>query len=298
MRAGRDGPEAPARYHPDDADAVAGRLAATAKGRQVVLELSPGEALVTDLTLPAAAEENLRQVVGYEMDRHTPFTAAQVHFGYRRMGRRTVGGRLPIRLGVVPKARLDEQLEALAVFGLSPDRVQPPGEPGIDLMPAARRGSERRLPSLRALLTGAIILVVVLALAYPAWNLRHSAKVLQEEATDLARTADTAQRLRDERDQLLETARVVVDRRVNRPAVAAVMEELAALLPDHTWLISFQLNGDSVVIRGETPSASDLIGLLQGSPRFQSVGFSAPVTREGNRERFQITMQAVVGERS
>lgn len=296
VRDGRDGLEAPSHYHPDDSAAVSSRLSAMTRGREVVLELAPGEALVTDLTLPAAAEENLRQVLGYEMDRHTPFTASQVHFGFRRMGRRTAGGRLPVRLGVVPRARLDEQLEALALFGLTPNRVQPPGEPDIDLMPATRRASEGRLPSLRTVLVSGVVLVVILALAFPIWNLRHSAKVLRSEAADFAQTADTAQRLRAERDQLLERARAVVDRRSGRPPVAAVLEELASLLPDHTWVMSFQLSGDSVVIRGETPSASDLIGLLQGSPRFRSVGFSAPVTREGNRERFQITMQAMVTE--
>ena len=35
--------------------------------------------LTRNLSLPAAAEDNLRQVLGFEMDRQTPFKADQVH---------------------------------------------------------------------------------------------------------------------------------------------------------------------------------------------------------------------------
>src|ERR1700757_2172738 len=45
--------------------------------------IAPGRALRRDFTLPAAAENNLRQVLAFEMDRQTPFKADQVYFDYR-----------------------------------------------------------------------------------------------------------------------------------------------------------------------------------------------------------------------
>ncbi|MDZ7808874.1 MAG: PilN domain-containing protein [Arhodomonas sp.] len=73
-------------------------------------------------------------------------------------------------------------------------------------------------------------------------------------------------------------------------AVLAAMEELAGVLPDDTWIWSFQLDGDRLVIRGRTPSASGLIGRIESSPRFRSVGFDADHREEG-KEQFQIAMR-------
>ena len=36
--------------------------------------------LLKAINLPAAIEENLREVMGFELDRHTPFMASQVYY--------------------------------------------------------------------------------------------------------------------------------------------------------------------------------------------------------------------------
>jgi general secretion pathway protein L len=52
--------------------------------RQVVLLLPPERLLDTTVTLPAATEENLREVLAFEMDQLTPFTVDQVYYGFER----------------------------------------------------------------------------------------------------------------------------------------------------------------------------------------------------------------------
>src|SRR5580765_4978568 len=54
-----------------------------------------------ELTLPAAAEDKLRQVLAFEMDRQTPFKADQVYFDYRVVQRDAVAKNLKVELHVV-----------------------------------------------------------------------------------------------------------------------------------------------------------------------------------------------------
>ncbi|EGH49288.1 fimbrial assembly, partial [Pseudomonas syringae pv. pisi str. 1704B] len=52
---------------------------ASAQVRRVLL-LPPSAVLLQTLQLPAAAARNLSTVVGYELDRFTPFDAGQLYF--------------------------------------------------------------------------------------------------------------------------------------------------------------------------------------------------------------------------
>src|SRR5262249_28882279 len=67
-----------------------------------------------DLPLPAAAEDKLRQVLSFEMDRQTPFKADQVYFDYRIATRDAAAKNLAVNLTVAPRAQLDPDLAALA----------------------------------------------------------------------------------------------------------------------------------------------------------------------------------------
>ncbi|MCF3971964.1 hypothetical protein L2D92_32800, partial [Pseudomonas aeruginosa] len=48
--------------------------------------LPAGQVLQRTLRLPAAAGDRLRAVVGYEIDRQTPFEAGQVSYDIRELG--------------------------------------------------------------------------------------------------------------------------------------------------------------------------------------------------------------------
>ncbi len=56
---------------------------ARARFAEVVLKMPRDKVLRRLVDLPAAAAENLREVLGFEMDRHTPFNADEVYFDYR-----------------------------------------------------------------------------------------------------------------------------------------------------------------------------------------------------------------------
>ena len=54
----------------------------TGETGEVILCLPADKVLTRTLTLPLATEENLREVLAFQMDRQTPFTVEQVYYDY------------------------------------------------------------------------------------------------------------------------------------------------------------------------------------------------------------------------
>src|SRR5215467_5699393 len=93
-------------------------------GRATVLRLSEQDVLGKTVTLPLAAERELDQVLGFEMDRETPFNAEEIYWNHRIEGADRQNGRLSVRLVLIPKANLAPLLTALDQFGIRPRRAE------------------------------------------------------------------------------------------------------------------------------------------------------------------------------
>ena len=93
------------------------------KAAQVILLLPEQQLLHKVLSLPAATESGLANVLRFEMDRHTPFTAEQVYFGYRILERDRRHQRLQVELLVVLREYLDQLLRRLNGLAVHPALV-------------------------------------------------------------------------------------------------------------------------------------------------------------------------------
>ena len=259
---------------------------------RLVLRLQPPQSLVREIRLPAAASENLAQVLRYEMDRHTPFTADAVYYGYRLLGR-APDNTLRVQLAVVLRQRLDQWLDRLHARGIYPDRVVADEAPALNLAPSTGRKSRTASGvAMQRALGGAVVLALVAVLVLPLWFLRDTAIQLMHEAGQVRAVAMQTERLREERDALEHQARYLVSRKQEQPSTLRVLEELTATLPDDTWLRDMQMRGDRIVIQGLSASASGLIERIESSPLFEDVSFAAPVTTDSRSgsDSFQISL--------
>ncbi len=84
--------------------------------------LSPDQAMVSHIFLPQAAEENLAQVVEYEIERYLPFRRDDVYYDFLPAGEK--GDKIGLFLFAVPKQRLKDLLEILSDFGIKPNGVE------------------------------------------------------------------------------------------------------------------------------------------------------------------------------
>ena len=272
---------------------------------EIVVRLPDPQVLRKMVVMPAATAENLREVLAFEMDRHTPFKAEQVHYDFRIVATDPDRRNLRVELAVVPRKRLDDLVGRLAEVGLVPDRVgvvdgddvssagRTRARP-LNLLPADRRG--QRTGGGGWLLTVLGIVVVGLAGVAVALPLVQKERLLAELRRDVAAAqaeAHSAETLQSELEKSIAEVTFLARKKGELPAVIDVVEELTRILPDDSWLSRLELRGETVKIQGESPASSALVPVIEDSPMFHDASFAAPVTQnpKSGAERFVITTQ-------
>lgn len=80
------------------------------------------QAIVQQIFLPLAAENNLGQVLDYEIERHLPLRREDVYFDYLPTGRK--GDKVGVLVFAIPKRNLATLIDVLASFGVKPKGVE------------------------------------------------------------------------------------------------------------------------------------------------------------------------------
>jgi general secretion pathway protein L len=267
------------------------------EGEVVILRLPPKQVLSKRIVLPLAAEENLQQVLAFEMERHTPFVANQVYYDFTVLERNLGTRQLVVKLVVVPRAILGEWLERLANWGLQPAAVSVAGaeSEGINLLPAEKRPARSgTLPRLNLGLALLLVLLAAVALLLPLWQERNVVVATMPVVAAAQKKAEAVTLIRQQVEKAIESSEFLIKEKEKIPATIEFLYELTRLLSDGTWLqqVGLTRNGE-VDIRGEASEASALIARLEASPYFQNVQFRSPVTTNAatGRDRFHITAQ-------
>ncbi len=268
---------------------------------RTILCIPAERVLQRTLSLPAAAEDNLRQVLAFEMDRQTPFKADQIYFDSRVLGRDASGRNLLVELVLLPRAQLDQEIGALpagasALDGVDAWRSAPGGERRqINLLPLERRARRRdmRLP----LILGLIALAVVLLFVNMDESLTNRAAAVESMRAEVEKSNVEARQVAALRKTLADSvagANFLSDKKRNSPLTVAVLDDLSRRLPEDTFLERLQIENGEIQLQGQAKEAAKLISLLSssaclGDPRLQ--GQIQPDARTG-KERFQITADA------
>ena len=267
---------------------------------EIVLRLSADQALHKLIFLPAAAQENLQQVVSFELDRYTPFKAEQVYFTLLPLGQ-TEHQQIQILLIAAPKQQLDQQLAALEALGIQPHRVDyapalsafPQSQGTYNLLPARFRQQTSKLSQSIQWLTGILLLLLTCAvLVWPVWQEGQAVDSLKVRIKQLEKQNRIVDEQQTEIDAIHAETQKLIDIKSSSPALLAVLNELSHLLNDETWLTHMHFADNQLQIQGQSPAASTLISTLEASDFFSSVSFVSPLTQDKTtgRERFQISM--------
>jgi general secretion pathway protein L len=259
--------------------------------RDIVVRVAAQHALRRTLAMPLAAERNLRAVLGFEMDRYTPFKAELVYYDFAVLGRDERN--LQVALTVVARKLVDPLLGLLRRWGLEASALEAGDR--TNLLPAAQRGNARGSAGwANKALAGCAALLLVAALALPFVQKAQSVARLEQELEDVRKEALAAEQARKALEQLAAEENALVQRRRQRPAAIQVVQEITRLLPDSTWLNQLELTGTRVKIRGESSNASELVTSIEKSGVFKGAAFDGSVTRDPRteRERFAISATA------
>ncbi len=287
----RDGAEL-GRFHDrrDLARALAGPVA---------LRLPPGRAVRRMVPLPAAAEDNLRQVLAFEMDRQTPWAAADVVYACRVVAREPARRRIEAEMVVAPRVVVEEALALARRWGVTPDTVEA-GEAaagGLDLLPP---GSRRRR-DWAGRLSAAVVALAVLGVAAAGLagidRRRDAARQLGAQAAALEGRAREAAELRRRLDREDADARFLASRKSAFPPMVAVIDELTRVLPDNAWIGQLEVAGGGIEVIGWSPSATEVVRRMEEAALFHHAEFRSPLLPDPGQgmERFHVAARLAGG---
>lgn len=260
--------------------------------------LLPGRAgLRRRLSLPAAAADRLREVLGFEIDRQTPFTLDEVYYDARLLGRRG-DGQIDAELIVVPRARLEHALDALGaplratLAGV--DMADADGLPlGINLLPGAQR-RHRRDP--RAAWNIVLAVVALAALGAGLWqilaNREAAADAFEVQAKSRSQQAQKVSAEKKQLVDLVEGLRFLQQTRSGRPSTVEVLDELTRRLPDSTYIEKVSIEGERLMIIGLSSEAPRLVERLQTSKLWHSMNLTGALLPDPAKGKDRFTLAA------
>lgn len=254
------------------------------------------------LLLPAAARERLREVLGFEIERQTPFAAADVLYDGRVLAVRE-DGQLQAELVVVPRVRADAaitQLGALSGWLAGVDLADADGRPlGVNLLPAAQRHQRAnpwRLWNIVLFVLG--LLALVLGLSQVLDNRRAAATQLQ---ADVAKRSTQARSVSQQRQRLVDAVEggaYLQAQRNARPSVIEVMDELARRLPDGTYMEKVSIEAGQLTLIGLSNQAAALVGKLEGAKQWRAPALSGALQPDPRTRSDRFTLVAQLSDAS
>jgi len=266
---------------------------ATLRGSRLDVLLRPDRILFRPIDFPKAAANFLDGMVRAQIDRLTPWTAAEAVFGLT-LPQPIANDRIALVLAatsrqtIKPLLRLATDVGAAAVTGLVevPDSTHAAGPVKVfDQKLTAAAGAD--VPRLaRYMLVGACVAAAA-SLAIGAYG----GSVLDAEQQELQ------QRIAQRRTALLRVNQgggsaetLLAKRKQTSPSSVMVLEAITRALPDSTYVTELRVEGDKVQVVGLTQDAPSLIRLMEQSPQFTRATFFAPTTRGQDEpgERFHI----------
>ena len=263
--------------------------------------IAPERTLRRHINLPAAAENNLRQVLAFEMDRQTPFKADQVYFDYRVSVAPGSERNLAIELTVLPRAQLDNELVKIAGVDASLDGVDcwqngsGSKRAGLNLLPADRRIKRKNVGlRINLALAGASVVLLITVMLQSLDNRQSALDAMTSEVEKAQNDAKQVSQLRKTMQDTIDSANFLSRRKHESPLMVDLINDLTVRLPDDTYLERLNVDEkNKIELQGLSDDASKLIGLLSKSelltnPSVQGTIQPDPRTK---KDRFNITLE-------
>jgi len=263
----------------------------------VWLMLSNEQVLKKSIRLPAAVQDDLGQMLGYEMDKHTPFKADEVFYHHKVTGLH--GAMVNVSLVLIPKNDISGLISQLQRAGLDLD--------GIDIVEKGLSGKYNLLPDAsrtrnsstesRNLIVLSLLTIVLMASAMLLHIdvLDKRIEALQDMQQDSTAAAKNVVALRHSLEAEIKASGYIVGEKENTPSLLHVISELTAATPDDSWVQRLEVKGTEVKIQGQSAAANVLLEKLGALDGYDDVQIQGAVTedRKSGLERFTIKMVAI-----
>lgn len=254
-----------------------------AQRKSSVLQVPASLLLERSTILPLSAEQDLKRVVGYEMDRLTPFRADEVLWTCSAEKRDTARKQLHARVTIVPIVRVQAILAALRQAGLFPARIEAEGAitPCLGIPLGQGRPDHAWLGArLDRCALGGCGMLAVAAVAMPFILQSVALARLDTQIEALRPPVVEAEILRKKIASRATTADAIATARNQVGTALQAIALLTDVLPDDTFLTLLNARQRKLTISGRSATAARLIGAMAAHPLIQNPAFTASVIRD------------------
>ena len=263
--------------------AVSAKLAAAFARARVELVLQDHRFIFRPLELPRRASDFLEGIVRAQIDRLTPWSAADAAFGWRP-ATEDANDRMVVTVAATARKLIAPFVSAIASLGADTIIVSAPlqnaasASASIKVFEQKVKGALEAHRMRRALI-GVIVTIGLLcgASVMSAIIIGGDLEARRDELTH--RIAERRAALRPGLDATSEAGLALERRKHETPSSVIVIEALSQILPDHTYLTELRILDDKMQIVGVTHDPPLLIHLIEQSPHFTSATFFAPTTQ-------------------
>jgi general secretion pathway protein L len=266
----------------------------------LLIGVPAAQVLQKRLALPMAAQRDLRNALGFEIERETPFEQEEVYWTHALRSRDAAAGKIAVDLILIPKGSVEPVISGLRDAGLTPSGLELDIGHGMPaFVPLEKDGQNRSWTrphrSLLPLAAAAGALAMI-ALTTPfvvqQWDLMTADRAI----ATLSVAAGEAATLRQATDRLAATAAILDKERSQNGSALTTLAALTRALPDDSYLTAATVRGGKLTLTGMSPSAADLIGDLAQLKEFRGPTFEAPVTQSQQSELEAFTISVSIGE--
>lgn len=268
----------------------------SAPGERLVLLLPADTVMAQTLQLPLAAIRDLHSVVGFELDKYTPFPRERMHYVARLQSRGKTQAQ--VLLVAIVQERLTQMLDQCRDRGLTfvaVDGLDRAGQPlGVDLLPADRRpprsGHDRLT---RYLALGCVALTLTCMLL---WLDARSDRLasMQDSVAAQREQVQQVQALRQELANTQGAARYLAQQKAAKPTLTSVLVDLTGCLGADTWIEQLEIAEDGTLsISGQSAKASTLITRVKACQTLVDARFQGIIQPDEKtaKERFSLRAQ-------
>jgi general secretion pathway protein L len=250
--------------------------------------------LEREVALPLAAERDLDRVLGYEMDRFTPFSAADVYWAHGPVRRDRAKGKLWFRLSVVPKTALARVVETLRLAGREPAALLVPVDGALRRMSLVAEGPASIRQGAVAVAAFACAVLAIVAAALPIVLQARALSAMEARIERLRPALAEVDGLRRRITASTAGSDALASEEARLGCVLCTVALLTDLLPDDTHLTALGLRQRQVTLSGQSGDAARLIPRLSADAAVSEVAFLSPVTRSGPSRAEQFSLRLVM----
>jgi general secretion pathway protein L len=239
------------------------------------------------LALPVQARDFAAGVVRNQIDRLSPWPAAQTLFGFAE-DPQSGADAFTARVYIAERAEVEAARAALANMALRIDKVVVADAPQVALWAAAAPERHSRGPA-RSIVGGALCAYAALCGGVAVWTFDAAAE-LQAESDALAARLQRAQKPGASGGGA--PAERAWTAKTTAPSAVQALEAAARALPDGAYLSDLHLESDRLRLAGLADDAPPLVAALERSGDFLDAHFSAPTTRGGDGPLSRFAVEA------